>query len=106
MGHAAQMLLSGLNRTSSGFAAFEEVLRLFDCPDVVIVSPQSAAARPLEAIVIGGIALGRAHTRYAVHRADTGNDSPLLVVDAEFTFRVTTAVLRDLAQGSAKPAME
>lgn len=94
--HAAQLFLSVLNRTCSGFAAFEEVLRLFNCHDVVIVSPESAAARPLEAVVLGGVALGHAHTRYAVRRADDG-DSPLTVVDAVFVFRIATSTLRRLA---------
>ena len=40
---AAQLLLSALNRTSSGFAAFEEVRRIFDCQDIVVVAPESAA---------------------------------------------------------------
>lgn len=94
---AAQLVLSVLNRTSSGFAAFEEVLRLFDCPSSVIIAPDSAAARPLEAVVLGGCALGRAHTRYAVRHADAAGE-PLAVVDAEFAFRAPTAMLRRLAE--------
>lgn len=92
---AAQLLLSALNRTSSGFAAFEEVLRLFNCPDVTIVAPDSAAARPLEAVVVGGVVLGRAHTCYSVRKAD-GSGAPLAVVDAYFVFRVGTSTLRRL----------
>lgn len=106
---AAQMVLGVLNRTTSGFAAFEEVLRMFDCMDVVIISPDSAAARPLEAAVLCGCALGRAHTRYAVRRADAAGD-PLAVVDAEFTFRVPTTLLGRLAKqppsGQAWPMEE
>eukprot|EP00927_Polykrikos_kofoidii_P026844 TRINITY_DN23835_c0_g1_i1.p1 TRINITY_DN23835_c0_g1~~TRINITY_DN23835_c0_g1_i1.p1 ORF type:complete len:371 (+),score=77.24 TRINITY_DN23835_c0_g1_i1:91-1203(+) len=91
----AQLLLSVLNRTSSGFAAFEEVLRLFDCPEVVVVSPESAQAKPLEATVLEGVVLGRAHTRYSVVQAD-GSGAPLAVIDAVFVFRVSTAMLRRL----------
>lgn len=94
---AAQLLLSVLNRTSSGFAAFEEVLRLYDCHDAVIVSPDSAAARPLEASVVSGCALGRAHTRYAV-RGLSGDGAPLAVIDTEFCFRIPTALLRQLVE--------
>merc|ERR1712129_298309 len=88
--HASQLMLSVLNRTSSGFAAFEEVLRLFDCLDVVVISPDSAAAHPLEVAVLSGCALGCAHTRYAVRRADAAGD-PLAIVDAEYTFRLPTS---------------
>lgn len=97
MERAAQMMLSILNRTSSGFAAFEEVLRIFDCQDAVIVSPDSAAAHPLEAVVIGGSACGRAHTRYAVRQADASGD-PFAIIDAHFSFRVPTDTLRTLAE--------
>lgn len=107
---AAQLLLGVLNRTSSGFAAFEEVLRLFDCVDVVVVSPESAAARPLEVAAVRGCVLGRAHTRYAVWRADGSGDAPLAVVDAEFAFRLPAALLGRLtaqpAHGQAWPAEE
>lgn len=106
---AAQLLLSILNRTSSGFIAFEEVLRLFDCPDVTIVAPESAAAKPLEALVLGGIALGRAHTRYSVRCSD-GAGRPLAVVDATFSFRVSVEMLSQLVEGehdrSSCPAEE
>lgn len=109
----AQLLLSVLNRTSSGFAAFEEVLRAFDCLDAVIVSPDSAAARPLEAAVLGGLvrggALGRAHTRYAV-RGAAGDGEPLAVIDAEFSFRVPFPLLGELVavepRGAAWPSKE
>eukprot|EP00928_Gymnodinium_smaydae_P030925 TRINITY_DN22859_c0_g4_i1.p1 TRINITY_DN22859_c0_g4~~TRINITY_DN22859_c0_g4_i1.p1 ORF type:complete len:378 (+),score=108.83 TRINITY_DN22859_c0_g4_i1:64-1197(+) len=97
---AARLLLSVLNRTSSGFTAFEEVLRLYDCQDAVIVSPESAQARPLELSVLEGVALGRAHTRYAVRLPD-GSGEPLLVVDAVFVFRVETSALRQLAADKA-----
>lgn len=102
---AAQLLLSVLNRTSSGFAAFEEVLRLFDCPDCVIVSPESAQARPLEATVLEGVVLGRAHTRYAVRRCD-GDGEALEVVDAVFVFRVGAGLVRRLAAEGARQAVE
>merc|ERR1712060_100900 len=92
-----EMLLGVLNRTNSGFAAFEEVLRMFDCQDVVIISPDSSAARPLEVAVLSGCALGRAHTRYAVRRADAAGD-PLAVVDADFTFRLHTTLLGRLTK--------
>lgn len=82
---AAQLLLGALNRTTSGFIAFEEVLRLYDCPDVVVVSPESAAARPLEAAITGGVVLGRAHTRYAVHRTD--GEGRVASVDVYVAFR-------------------
>jgi hypothetical protein len=95
---AAQLLLGTLNRTSSGFIAFEEVLQLLNCPDAVIVAPESAAAKPLEAVVIGGLVMGRAHTRYSVRRFD-GSNAPLVMVDAVFCFRVTTSVLQRLVQG-------
>lgn len=98
--YEGQLLLSVLNRTCSGFAAFEEVFRLFNCQDVVVLSPESAAARPLEAVIIGGVALGRAHTRYAVRRADGSHDEPLTVIDAVFCFRITTSTLRRLAHPS------
>lgn len=94
---AAQMILSILNRTSSGFAAFEEVLRLFDCLEVVVVAPESAAARPLECVVLEGLVLCHAHTRYSVRRAD-GSGAPLVIVDAIFAFRVPTATLRRLVE--------
>eukprot|EP00931_Biecheleriopsis_adriatica_P057417 TRINITY_DN34052_c0_g1_i1.p1 TRINITY_DN34052_c0_g1~~TRINITY_DN34052_c0_g1_i1.p1 ORF type:complete len:370 (+),score=101.00 TRINITY_DN34052_c0_g1_i1:52-1161(+) len=97
----AQLLLGALNRTTSGFAAFEEVLKLLDCPGVVVVSPQSAAARPLEAAITGGVALGRAHTRYGVHRADGGGDKPLALIDAYFTFRVSSQDLFSLVASEA-----
>lgn len=97
--HAAQMILSILNRTSSGFAAFEEVLRLFDCPEVVLVAPESAAARPLECAVLQGLILCHAHTRYSVRRAD-GSGAPVAVVDAMFAFRIPTALLRSLVERS------
>eukprot|EP00971_Amphidinium_carterae_P148202 2937506-Amphidinium_carterae.1 len=61
---AAQLILGALNRTTSGFVAFEEVLRVFGCPELVVVQPHSSAAKPLEAVLFGGIVLGRAHTRY------------------------------------------
>jgi len=93
---AGELFLSVLNRTSSGFAAIEEVLRVFNCPAAVIVSPESAKARPLEAMVLEGVALGRAHTRYSVLRSDASGD-PLAVIDATFVFRVGTATLRRLA---------
>eukprot|EP00929_Paragymnodinium_shiwhaense_P084551 TRINITY_DN45206_c0_g1_i2.p1 TRINITY_DN45206_c0_g1~~TRINITY_DN45206_c0_g1_i2.p1 ORF type:complete len:352 (-),score=113.40 TRINITY_DN45206_c0_g1_i2:41-1096(-) len=96
---AARLLLSVLNRTSSGFAAFEEVLRLFNCLDVVVVSPDSAQAKPLEAAVLPGIALGRAHTRYSVRRAD-GAGEPLTVIDAVFTFRLPLQQLQRLASSA------
>merc|ERR1712129_144246 len=107
--HASQLMLSVLNRTSSGFAAFEEVLRLFDCLDVVVISPDSAAAHPLEVAVLAGCALGRAHTRYVVRQAD-GCGEPLVTVDAEFSFQVPTALLGGLTevpgQGQAWAAEE
>mmetsp|Transcript_62762 Transcript_62762/g.132553 ORF Transcript_62762/g.132553 Transcript_62762/m.132553 type:complete len:392 (-) Transcript_62762:243-1418(-) len=93
---AAQLLLSVLNRTSSGFAAFEQVLQIFDCQDVVIISPDSAAAKPLEVAIIGGVALGRAHTRYIVRRSDGGGD-PLATVDTSFTFELSTVQLWKVA---------
>lgn len=106
---AAQLFLGAMNRTTSGFAAFEEVLRLLHCDDVAIVSPDSANARPLEAALLGGVALGRCHTRYLVHRADMAGtstgDSQLAAVDAFFTFRVATARLRELV-GASPPAPE
>jgi len=96
---AAQLLLGALNRTNSGFIAFEEVLRLLDCPDVVVVSPESAAALPLEATILPGIALGRAHTRYSVRRGD-GCGPPLIVVDVTYVFRVAMSTLERLAAAS------
>lgn len=96
---AAQLLLSTLNRTASGFYAFEQVLRLFNCPEATIVAPESAAARPLEALVIGGLSLGRAHTRYSIRRSD-GSGRPLAMVDAVFGFRVPTSTLRRLVEVS------
>merc|ERR1711972_1034440 len=102
---AAQLLLGTLNRTSSGFIAFEEVLRLFDCPDAAVVAPESAAAKPLEALVIGGVVLGRAHTRYSVRRFD-GSNAPLVVIDAVFTFRVSTSVLQRLVAGGSSMIVE
>merc|ERR1712048_594716 len=93
---AAQLLLSVLNRTSSGFAAFEEVLKRFDCQDVVVVSPESAQARPLEASVFEGVALGRAHTRYSVRNLD-GSGDPIAVIDASFVFRVCVDTLKRLS---------
>merc|ERR1712048_564587 len=93
---AAQLLLSVLNRTSSGFAAFEEVLKLYDCQDVVVVAPESAQARPLEASVFEEVALGRAHTRYSIRHHD-GSGDPITVVDASFVFRVCITTLQRLA---------
>lgn len=94
---AAQMLLSVLNRTTSGFMAFEEVLKLLES-DVVVISPESAAARPLELSIVGATtaatALGRAHTRYGVHRADASGQ--LLSVDAFVCFRVEGEKLQRL----------
>lgn len=94
---AAQMLLSVLNRTTSGFMAFEEVLKLLES-DVVVISPESAAARPLELSIVGKTsaltALGRAHTRYGVHRADASGQ--LLSVDAFVCFRVEGEKLQRL----------
>lgn len=90
---ASQMMLSALNRTTSGFKAFEQVLRVFNCLDAVIVSPDSKAAKPLEAVILEGIALGRAHTRYDVF---TMEGTPLLHVDAFFVFRVPTAELEQI----------
>ncbi|CAE7878665.1 unnamed protein product, partial [Symbiodinium microadriaticum] len=58
---------------------------LYDCPDVVVVSPESAAARPLEAAITGGVVLGRAHTRYAVHRTD--GEGRVASVDVYVAFR-------------------
>mmetsp|Transcript_51946 Transcript_51946/g.93402 ORF Transcript_51946/g.93402 Transcript_51946/m.93402 type:complete len:361 (-) Transcript_51946:67-1149(-) len=95
--HAAQMILGILNRTSSGFAAFEEVLRLFDCPEVVLVAPESAAARPLECAVLKGLVLCHAHTRYSVRRSD-GSGAPVAVIDAIFAFRIPTALLKRLVE--------
>ncbi|CAL1167836.1 unnamed protein product [Cladocopium goreaui] len=92
---AAQMLLSVLNRTTSGFMAFEEVLKLLEA-DVVVISPESASARPLELSIVGGMALGRAHTRYAVHRADASGQ--LLSVDAFVCFRVEGEKLQQLVE--------
>eukprot|EP00933_Yihiella_yeosuensis_P072069 TRINITY_DN8035_c0_g1_i5.p1 TRINITY_DN8035_c0_g1~~TRINITY_DN8035_c0_g1_i5.p1 ORF type:complete len:359 (-),score=88.51 TRINITY_DN8035_c0_g1_i5:166-1242(-) len=92
---AAQLLLGVLNRTTSGFAAFEEVLKLLNCDDVVVVSPESAAAEPLQAAITGGVALGRAHTRYAIHRCD--GSGKIAVFDAFFSFRVDSDSLRRLA---------
>jgi len=100
---AASLLLSVLGRTCSGFAAFEEVLRLFDCSDVVVVSPESASARPLEAAVLDGVALGRAHTRYAIRQV-VGEGEPLVVLDAVFTFRFTAKTLQRLASRDASGA--
>lgn len=96
---AAELLLSTLNRTSSGGASFEEVLQLFTSPDVVLVAPDSAAARPLEAVVFGGYVLGRAHTRYSLRIAD-GSGDPLAVVDAVYTFRVGVEELRCIVADS------
>ncbi|CAJ1358090.1 unnamed protein product [Effrenium voratum] len=93
---AAQLLLSNLNRTTSGFVAFEEILKLLDSPEVVI-SPESAKARPLEAALTGGVALARAHTRYAVHRAEGGR---LAAFDVFVCFRVASTALRQLAAGA------
>mmetsp|Transcript_11521 Transcript_11521/g.21792 ORF Transcript_11521/g.21792 Transcript_11521/m.21792 type:complete len:341 (-) Transcript_11521:7-1029(-) len=90
---AAQGLLSALNRTTSGFMAFEEVLRFYDCPDIVVVSPESAAARPLEAAITGGVVLGRAHTRYAVHSADGAQR--VATVDAFVVFRCSSSLLQE-----------
>lgn len=95
----AQLLLSLLNRTTSGFVAFEEVLRLLDGPEVVI-SPESAKARPLELAITCDehwVALGRAHTRYAVHRSDASGC--LAAVDAFVCFRLSSQMLH-LAQTS------
>lgn len=80
-------ILSALNRTTSGFAAFQEVLRLLDSPYVVI-SPESAKARPLEAAITGQVAMGRAHTRYAVHLADASRR--MATVDAFVCFRMAS----------------
>ena len=38
--------------------------------DVVVISPESASARPLELSIVGGMALGRAHTRGAAVLGD------------------------------------
>lgn len=92
---AAQLLLSILNRTSSGCLLLEEIFRIFDCPEVVNVAPESAAAKPLEALVIGGIVLGRAHIPYKVVRSDLSG-SPLARIDAFFTFRICTSMLNCL----------
>lgn len=92
---AAQLLLSILNRTTSGFLLFNEILRLFDCEEVVNVAPESAAAKPLEALVLGGIALGRAHIPYKVVRSDLSG-GPLARIDAFFTFRICTSMLNSL----------
>eukprot|EP00434_Breviolum_minutum_P002334 symbB.v1.2.002060.t1/scaffold76.1/size347525/9 len=91
---AAQLLLSILNRTTSGFLAFEEALMLLNAPDFVVLSPESAKARPLELAIVGGMAMGRAHTRYAVHRADASGE--LLAVDAFVCFRVSPEMLKQL----------
>jgi len=104
LGRASQLILAALNRTSSGFMAFEEVLRIFDCPDAVVVSPESAAAKPLEAVVLGDVVLGRAHTRYAVYRADAGGPGPLAAVDAFFVFRLSTSLLHKLVQPRSGPS--
>lgn len=93
---AAQILLSVLNRTTSGFMAFEEVLKLLEQGDFVVISPESASARPLELSIVGNVALGRAHTRYAVHRADASGQ--LLSVDAFVCFRVDGEKLRQLVE--------
>ena len=37
--------------------------------DVVVISPESASAWPLELSIVGGMALGRAHTRGAAFGA-------------------------------------
>eukprot|EP00930_Biecheleria_cincta_P051358 TRINITY_DN36539_c0_g1_i1.p1 TRINITY_DN36539_c0_g1~~TRINITY_DN36539_c0_g1_i1.p1 ORF type:complete len:342 (-),score=66.48 TRINITY_DN36539_c0_g1_i1:38-1063(-) len=94
----AQVLLSALNRTCSGFVAFREVLRIFDCDPLVVVSPESAAAKPLEAAITAGVALGCAHTRYAVHRADGSGSGPVTAIDAYFHFRVDSATLASLTR--------
>jgi len=40
--------------------------RLLNAPDFVVLSPESAKARPLELAIVGGMAMGRAHTRALV----------------------------------------
>lgn len=94
---AAQLILGALNRTSSGGTAFEQVFKIFDCPDVVFIAPESAAARPLEAILLDGVVLGRAHTRYGLHTVG-GEGSAMAVVDANFTFRLSIDTLHSLAE--------
>lgn len=98
---AAQLVLGALNRTSSGSAVFEEVMRIFHCPDVVIVSPESLAAQPLEAIALDGVFLCRAQLSYSIRDINAIDDGPLVIVDATFSFRVELSVLYDLLEPDA-----
>merc|ERR1712203_24152 len=65
--------------------------------------PGSASARPLEAAVLDGVALGRAHTRYAIRQV-AGEGEPVVVLDAVFTFRFTAKTLQRLASTDASGA--
>jgi len=85
---AAQILLSLLGRTSSGFATLQEALRLYGGSKAVMLAPDSAAAAPLEVMVLRDSVIGRAHTRFRILRADA-DDDPIGIIDGVFAFQLS-----------------
>jgi len=103
---AAQLLLSLLGRTCSGFATFEEMLRHYGAREgePTVLAPQSAAATPLELVVDRGGVVGRAHTRFMVLDLNDFGE-PLFTVDGVFAFHIEAAALRRLV-ASDEPFLE
>lgn len=75
----AKSILSIGNRTFSGGVAFDKVLSVFRSDDVVLVSPVSSDAEPIDVIVLKDRVLIRCHTRYSVMPAHDGSLSEFKV---------------------------
>lgn len=62
----AKSILSIGNRTFSGGVAFDKVLSVLRSDEVVLVSPVSSDAEPIDVVVLKDRVLIRCHTRYSI----------------------------------------